>query len=465
MLSPFSYGGGFETKTLVFETLVKRDGAGRLAPALARAWHFEDDDRALVLQLREGARFHDGTPVTASAVALHLRRWVGLPEHAWLRAATHITRWEVRGPHTLVLHTDEPVALLPELCAINPTAVTAPGCVDGQGVRVASFGSGDYRLVGESEAGSVLHYARWEHGPGDVSGPETLELRRLGDLDGHAALDLLEQGQLDVLMDSWAGNLPRERLAALARDRRFVLREAPGSGLLYLSFRSGEGAPSRELRRAVAATVDREQLVRDVERGRAAAAWNLAAPSVTAWPSARPHDVAATVASEFPSSETLRLILRAEEARDLLLGASLQAQARRHGCTLTLLPLQPDDYDDALNRGAYELRLEQTWGVPYDPWISLVARFLPPLEAPTATSTRAWDTHDRLTELVRAAAAEPREAPRQERLRALQAELHEEAYVIPLYAPSRLAIQRRDTPPLALSHDLYRLRFAEPATP
>jgi peptide/nickel transport system substrate-binding protein len=42
-------------------------------PELAMRWEWAPDGRALTLTLREGARFHDGTPVDAAAVVVSPR--------------------------------------------------------------------------------------------------------------------------------------------------------------------------------------------------------------------------------------------------------------------------------------------------------------------------------------------------------------------------------------------------------
>ena len=51
-----------------YETLVRIDCAGRMLPGLAATWSGSDDGRRWTLTLRDGARFWDGTPVTAPDV-------------------------------------------------------------------------------------------------------------------------------------------------------------------------------------------------------------------------------------------------------------------------------------------------------------------------------------------------------------------------------------------------------------
>jgi len=52
----------------LYETLVRADCRGRIVPGLAASWRLEADGRTWIVTLREGARFSDGTEVTADDV-------------------------------------------------------------------------------------------------------------------------------------------------------------------------------------------------------------------------------------------------------------------------------------------------------------------------------------------------------------------------------------------------------------
>jgi hypothetical protein len=52
----------------LYETLVRVDCRGRVRPALASAWRLNADARSWIVSLRDGARFSDGTPVTAADI-------------------------------------------------------------------------------------------------------------------------------------------------------------------------------------------------------------------------------------------------------------------------------------------------------------------------------------------------------------------------------------------------------------
>ena len=52
----------------LYETLVRVDCNGRVRPGLAASWRLDADGRTWIVTLRDGARFADGTAVTAGAV-------------------------------------------------------------------------------------------------------------------------------------------------------------------------------------------------------------------------------------------------------------------------------------------------------------------------------------------------------------------------------------------------------------
>src|SRR5438067_2355149 len=66
-LNPVLPENGFSSEAhyLVFDKLVARDAKGKPRGGLLDSWRFSDDGGRLILTLRKGVRFHDGTPVTA----------------------------------------------------------------------------------------------------------------------------------------------------------------------------------------------------------------------------------------------------------------------------------------------------------------------------------------------------------------------------------------------------------------
>ena len=52
----------------------------KFVPQLATEWQWADGNRALVMKLRPGVKFHDGTPFNAAAVKVNFDRWLSIPK-------------------------------------------------------------------------------------------------------------------------------------------------------------------------------------------------------------------------------------------------------------------------------------------------------------------------------------------------------------------------------------------------
>jgi ABC-type transport system substrate-binding protein len=456
-LSSLSYKGGFEPKTLVYENLVTRDEEGRIAPGLAQSWRFEKGGTECVFELRPNARFHDGSSVTAEAVRQHFLRWVGLPEHDWLPSNRHIVDVVAEGSHTLRVRMARPMALLGELCAINPCAVRAPATVDFEGEFVEPVGSGPFEWRGISPDGSVLHYSLRAR-PGLDGLPQSrIDLVRFVNEPADAPIDELLAGRIDAVFDGWRERIPRRRIAALRVDPRVKVVESLGSSVVWLSFKTESGpCASETLRKQIRAALDRDELVRVAESGHADPCDTLMSPTVRPWP--RGGSVARP--SPLPKKNDvprLRLLVRLDSEQQGPLAEELIDQLKAANLQVVRVALRGEAYSQAVESGAFEMRLERSWGVPYDPDLTLYNRFGPPLPHIAAANPPLWGKDPAMTELVVQLSRQTDELERARLYSLLQQRVDSSAVVIPLYVPRRFAVVRADLPLPRLDHDLYRI--------
>ncbi|MCU0863819.1 MAG: ABC transporter substrate-binding protein [Planctomycetes bacterium] len=429
-LSPLTYSGGFESKSLVYETLVRLGDDGRLAPGLASSWRVSPDGRTFSFLLREGARWHDDTPVLASQVATHFRRWLGAPQHDWLPGNARITAVTAIGERELRLEVDRPTALLADLCAINPTAITAPAAWSREGEFERALGSGPFTLLAADAERRTLRYrARATH--------RELELVAVaGD-----PVDALLAGEVDAVIGSWLVPIEPPRAAALQRDARFEVVVAPGSSVWSLGMRYQRGVlADREHRARVAAAIDRFELVRVAAAGLGTVCTAAVAPAIVDWPAGQP------VAASSPS-QSLPVPLRfAAEGAPALLVETLLAQLQRAGIAHEL----------AHDRGDADLWLERSHGVPYDPF-SVALRHGRQAAALNASTPAEPSVDEELAAAVEGfrAASDPATWP--EHFARIQARLDALLPAVPLFAPHRLAIVRRGLGVPKLGLDLYGL--------
>src|SRR5579862_2706480 len=83
--TPLGYGGKespdpisptrfFELNQLLYDRLVRQGDHGEPTPDLAVSWSASDDAKEWTFKLRQGVKFHDGTPFTAADVVYSLMR-------------------------------------------------------------------------------------------------------------------------------------------------------------------------------------------------------------------------------------------------------------------------------------------------------------------------------------------------------------------------------------------------------
>lgn len=141
---------------LVFDNLVALDPAGEYVPALAASWSLQDDGRRLTFVLRDGVKFHDGTPCDAAAVKFSLERTVaggsGLAARfGTLKEVVAVDRL------TVTLTFERPYPPIWEALASPAGAIVSPTQARqlGDDFWKAPTGTGPYRVVSTSPAGRV----------------------------------------------------------------------------------------------------------------------------------------------------------------------------------------------------------------------------------------------------------------------------------------------------------------------
>ncbi|MCA8953420.1 MAG: hypothetical protein KDE27_28160, partial [Planctomycetes bacterium] len=437
--------------------------------------------------LRPGATFQDGTPVTADAVQTHFRRWVGLPEHDWLLANRHITEVAIESDDRFVVRLDQPYPLLADLAAINPCAIVAPGARDWEGEFQRPLGSGAFRFVGTTAAGCWL-LQRAEPGAAEPAGPlvEIHPFARSNQDPSRdtAPLDALAAGRIDAFVSGWDDDLPSARLDGFERDPGFVVQSEPGSSVVYLSFRILDG-PTRDrtVRRRIAAAIDRRALVAELEGGRADPCTAWAAPSILFWPR-RPPPPPPPLSDAAAPRIALRLAAARLNPRAQRVARAVAAQLAPHGFDVEVVHLDPRPTAEAaiasevsidpltLESGPIravanrevrrvaetaDLCVEITHGAPYDPQLTLVARFagLPNHNEDEPRPENGVDPE--LQALVRQTLAIPDETECVAIYAQIQQRMDEQALIVPLYSPRHIAVHTAAIDGIGLGPDIYRV--------
>ncbi|WTW99737.1 ABC transporter substrate-binding protein [Streptomycetaceae bacterium NBC_01309] len=133
---------------LSYDSILRRGSDAKVGPGLATQWGYVGTGNTdFEFTLREGAKFSDGTPVTAEAVAASLNygRKNGL-NVSWTSAIESVT---ATGPLTVRIHCSTPNPILPDLLTqitLYGSVISPAGLADPARMGSQSFGAGPYVL-------------------------------------------------------------------------------------------------------------------------------------------------------------------------------------------------------------------------------------------------------------------------------------------------------------------------------
>lgn len=355
----------------VFDTLVAwREGSTDVEPALATRWAVSKDGLVWSFTLRDGVRFHDGSPLTALDAAVsyerQLRPEAPVAARAWsalLRGLPGVIK-EVRAPNarTIEFVLVQPYAALLTVLAHPALAVAKYStAADGSGRFV---GSGPYRIVDASVGRLALEAA-----PGYWAGPPKTE--RIVFLD--VSTDDQAESELDARsLDIWLPATPPRRAQwAVA---------TPGLRIGYLAFQTEkEPFSRRSLRRAIAAALDPAVLAVTLDRA-AVPLQSFLPPGVWARREGSPilggsrSTVKALLNEGRWSKEARPSLLVASETTPLnlpKLAATIQILLGAYDLFLTVQPEPEPTVRTLLQAGAFDFALTEATVVGGDPHLLL----------------------------------------------------------------------------------------------
>lgn len=269
----------------VYDGLVRyQDGTLEVEPALAESWNISDDGLTYTFRLREGVRFHDGSPLDAEAVKFNFDRMLDedhpyhdtgpFPLSFFFSAIDSVSAVD---SHTVEFRLAEPYApflsnlAYPTGLIVSPAAVAAHGAEFGRNPS----GTGPFRFVewiSNSRVVIARDDAHWDGAPA----LEAVVYRPIVDANTRVAEML--SGGIDLMVE-----VPPDNLAGFAGDSGFQVHEQAGPHLWFLILNLREGPfTDPRMRQAVNYAIDKQSLVQDVLQGTAEVAAGPTPPAF-AW--------------------------------------------------------------------------------------------------------------------------------------------------------------------------------------
>lgn len=313
-----------QVASLVHDTLIAFDEAGKMGPSIATAWTLDGDTKVKVT-IRTDIKFHDGSPVTAEDIKASIDR-LGEGKLAQSMVATpgiavaivSPTELEVVSPTAfgVVLNMLAFVKILPK------KNIDAP-----DNFKVGALGSGPYKFVSYTGNDVVL-----EANPdywGGAPKIKTVTFRYIE--DAQARINALLSGQVDILT-----RVSSEDLARVEGNADFYVNNQTPPAQIVAIYQHNGPLGDLKVRQAVAHAIDREGIAKSIMKGTNPVGYSSLPTSSTYYKALEPkyeYDPAKAQAllaeSTFKDGVTLRMststLVPNQIEIDQVIAASLQA--------------------------------------------------------------------------------------------------------------------------------------------
>jgi peptide/nickel transport system substrate-binding protein len=233
------------------------DDMSGVAPALAKSWDISDDKTTYTFHLREGLKFSNGDPLTASDVEFSLERLRDEKESV-LRSMFQVVE-DVKAPdlRTVVIELEHPSAPFMSALAVFSASIVPEDVVKERGENFGTnpVGAGAFRLK-EWERGNRIVLERNPHYYKDGQ-PKLDEVHWMVEANDNTRLLKLQAGEIDAAI-----GVPFSRIEGLKNNANIKVKLEPSSREDHLLM-NHEHAPLGKLkvRRALYHAIDRQAIV------------------------------------------------------------------------------------------------------------------------------------------------------------------------------------------------------------
>ncbi|WP_238492595.1 ABC transporter substrate-binding protein [Desulfotruncus alcoholivorax] len=252
----------------IFNTLVEfKDESTELEPGLATSWDISEDGLEYVFHLRQGVKFHDGTPFNADAVKFSIDRQID-PKHPFHDTGTYpyadftfgmVKSVDVVDEATVKITLKEKFApflanmAMPAACIVSPTAVEKYG----KDFTKNPVGTGPYKFVSWNPGVEVIVEANPDYW-GEKAKIQKIVYKPI--IEDQARLTELESGNVDFIV-----NIPPDDLARLKADGNYAIVEQPGMHVWYTAMNCQKPPFNNvKVRQAVNYAINKESIVKNI---------------------------------------------------------------------------------------------------------------------------------------------------------------------------------------------------------
>lgn len=178
----------------IYDTLLRYDPASKeFVPKLAESMEPSSDFKTWTLELRDGVKFSDGTPVDSAAVSASLNRYVTNKGPQSSLYASKVASVDTPDPSTVVFNLVDPWTGIESLLSTGPGMIVAPSAQ--QGDQFTPIGAGAFTLEKFAPNEELLLAARPDYYDG---APNIDKLKLISIVGAQPTAEALKTGGIDA---------------------------------------------------------------------------------------------------------------------------------------------------------------------------------------------------------------------------------------------------------------------------
>jgi peptide/nickel transport system substrate-binding protein len=464
--SPSVDAASERVRTLMFNSLVKKDEkfdyVGELASNITRS----DDGLTFAFTIRDGVKFQDGRPLTSAdakytfdtVLANTFAKSASFFEGAGANKKSYIKSVEAPDPKTMIVTLNKPwVGLLSNLVAV---AIIPKDSYESQ--KMHPLGTGPFKFVSYDSSQQVLDLEAnpdyWE-GPAHI---KTVRVRVIADTNALQAE--LRSGRVDIA--PLPTSLSPDAFKLLGQDPNLKVLQFPGSNLNLLTFNTS-APPIKDVRvrQAICYAIDRESMLRDLVLGQGKIAHSILPEESWAYTSGQKYaynpELAKKLLDEagyrnqqnrFDKPLIYRLPGSSVAARQY--GGVIQNYLKQVGINISIEAAETNTHFDELRRGHFDIAYGQWVGGNQDPifFKDLFATSEIPTET-RASRNRSRYSNPELDALLEEAVRTWDRQKARELYAKIQEIVSREAPILPLWYQANMVIAKKNVDNVQVNAD------------
>ncbi|SFE65513.1 nickel transport system substrate-binding protein [Peptostreptococcaceae bacterium pGA-8] len=478
-LNAHLYNGSMLAQDMIFESLVRNTEKGP-EPALAESWEISEDGKTYTFKLRKDVKFTDGEPFDAKAAKANFDAIQENKEtHSWLELSNKIVGCDVVDEHTIALKlSDAYYPTLAELGLTRPYRMMSPKVFENGKTKdgvTDIVGTGPYKL----KEHVTDQYASFEANDDYWNGKPSIKNITMKVMpSGETPLLALKKGEINFLFSTdTSGMIDADALKTLESDDKYKVHISKPCSTRYMLTNSD---PSRiisdkNIKQAVWQSINKEELCNGVFS-------NFEKPASTIFAKSVPYCDVELKDRKFDEEASkklieksgwtfdsnsgfykkdgktlvLELVYNSDKTMNKVIAEFIQANTKNVGIDLKLVAVEGNVMRDLRSQGKYDLYLDRSWGLPYDPQSTITALFS---KQSFLTVTKDLNSFDEMHKTILDAMTTTDESTRKDLFKKELGFIHDEMCFIPLSYSSAIIVADKELGGVEFNQSQFEVPF------